>query len=94
MRPEFHQYPNQVQPIGEPAVWTTSGGDDAYLSLLQLDENSAVLHVYRYPWLSLIWVGGLTAAAGGALSIGLRIARRRGERSLVADAFATDEVLA
>jgi cytochrome c-type biogenesis protein CcmF len=94
MRPEFHQYPNQVQPIGEPAVWTTTGGDDAYLSLLQLDENGVILHVYRYPWLSLIWVGGLTAAAGAALSLVLRLLRRRGERSVVADALASDEVLA
>ncbi|MFT3853672.1 MAG: cytochrome c-type biogenesis CcmF C-terminal domain-containing protein [Ilumatobacteraceae bacterium] len=87
MSPEFHQFPNQVQPVGEPAVWTSWRGDDAYLSLLSLDENGAVLHVYRYPWLSLIWVGGLTCAAGGALSIGLRLARRRAERSSIARAL-------
>ena len=96
MEPEFHQYPNQVQPVGEPAVWTSLRGDDAYLSLLSLDENGAVLHVYRYPWLSLIWVGGLTCAAGGALSLVLRAARRRSERSSIAAtlaaADATDEV--
>ena len=94
MRPEFHQYPNQVQPVGEPAVWTTARGDDAYLSLLQLDEQAAVLHVYRYPWLSLIWIGGLLAACGGLLSLGLRLARRRAERSVLAGVAATDEVLA
>jgi cytochrome c-type biogenesis protein CcmF len=88
MRPEFHQYPNQVQPVGEPAVWTSWRGDDAYLSLLSLDENGVVLHVYRYPWLSLIWVGGLTCAAGGVLSLGLRLARRRSERTLIATALA------
>ena len=81
MRPEFHQYPNQVQAIGEPAVWTTTAGDDAYLSLLSLDENGAVVHLYRYPWLFLIWVGGLTMSAGAATSIGLRLLRRRSERA-------------
>ena len=63
-------------------------GDDAYLSLLSLDENGAVLHVYRYPWLSLIWLGGLTCAAGGALSVGLRFWRRRAERSTMAAVLA------
>ncbi len=87
MRPEFHQFPNQVQPVGEPAVWTSLHGDDAYLSLLSLDEDNVVLHVYRYPWLSLIWVGGLTCAAGGVLSLALRIARRRSERSVIARAL-------
>ncbi|MEO5724138.1 MAG: cytochrome c-type biogenesis CcmF C-terminal domain-containing protein [Ilumatobacteraceae bacterium] len=94
MRPEFHQYPNQREAVGEPAVWTTSGGDDAYLSLLSLDDNGAVVHLYRYPWLSLIWVGGLTAASGGALGLGLRWARRRSERRVVADVLAAEEVLA
>ena len=95
MNPEFRKFPNQVQPVGQPAVWTSIRGDDAYLSLLSLDEDGAVLHVYRYPWLSLIWFGGLTCAAGGALSIGLRFARRRAERSAISATLAAaqpDEV--
>jgi cytochrome c-type biogenesis protein CcmF len=82
VEPAFHQYPNQREPIGQPAVWTTPGGDDAYVALLGLDDAGVTLHLYRYPWMLLVWVGGLTMAAGGALGLLLRAARSRSDRVL------------
>ena len=79
LMPEFHQYPNQREPIAVPAVWTTGRGDDAYLALYQLDATSTTLRVTRYPWLVLIWIGGLTMAAGGVLGLGLQTLRRRAD---------------
>jgi cytochrome c-type biogenesis protein CcmF len=85
--PEFHQYANQVQPVGVPAVWTTSRGDDAYVSLLKLDESGATIHLYRYPWILLVWIGGLTMAAGGASGLLLRRLRSRSDRSALVAAL-------
>ena len=99
LNPESHQYPNQREPIGQPDVWTTPGGDDAYLALLALDDRGATLHVYRYPWILLVWAGGLTMAAGGAVSLLLRALRARSDRRAIGDldaavADASGEVLA
>ncbi len=94
LRPESRQYPNQRQPIGKPDIWTTPGGDDAYVALLGLDEQGATLQVYRYPWIVLVWTGGLTMAIGGALGLGLRALRSRGARRNFSDLEPASEVLA
>ena len=82
LEPAFHQYPNLRQPIGVPAVWTTSRGSDAYLALAGLDSSGATLRVIRYPLLILIWIGGFTMTAGGALGLLLRWWRARADRSI------------
>ncbi len=93
LEPQFHQYPNQRQPIGVPDVWTTRYGDDAYVALLALDSTGATLHVYRYPWIYLVWIGGLTMAAGGALGLSLRWLRRNSERRTVLAVLGADSQL-
>ena len=82
LEPAFHQYPNLRQPIGVPAVWTTSRGSDAYLALAGLDSSGATLRVIRYPLLILIWIGGFTMTPGGALGLLLRWWRARADRSI------------
>ncbi len=87
LEPAFHQYPNLRQPIGVPAVWTSSSGSDAYLALAGLDSNGASLRVIRYPMLILIWIGGFIMTAGGVVGLSLRWWRGRVDRrtSLIID---------
>jgi cytochrome c-type biogenesis protein CcmF len=80
--PEFHQYPNRRDAIAVPAVWTTGRGDDAYVSLQSLGDDGLSMRVIRYPWLFLIWVGGLMMAAGGVASMVFRRLRSRSDRRI------------
>jgi cytochrome c-type biogenesis protein CcmF len=94
LQPEFRQYPNQTQPVGVPAVWTTSRFDDLYLAMLRLDENGVTLQVIRSPWIFLVWMGGILMASGGALGLGLRVLRSRANRAAIVaqlDAAASDD---
>ncbi len=91
LRPEFHQYPNQVQPVGVPDIWTTARGDDAYVALLQLDERGATVHIYRYPWIMLVWIGGLLMASGGAFGLVLRRMRSTSDRAGLVAALGINE---
>jgi cytochrome c-type biogenesis protein CcmF len=79
MEPRLVQYPNQVQPIGTPAVWTSLAGD-LYVTLARLDDGSVDVTVYRYPLMYLLWLGGLLTAAGGIAALG---GRRRVQRTLL-----------
>jgi cytochrome c-type biogenesis protein CcmF len=81
LEPSFRQYPNLRQPIGIPDVWTSSGGSDAYLAIVGLDDTGVSLRVIRYPFLILIWIGGCVMTAGGAFGLLLRRWRRRVERA-------------
>ena len=73
LEPRLSQYPTQVQAIGTPAVWT-GPTQDVYASLTQLDAASGTvsLNLYRYPFMWLLWLGGVIAAAGGAVALGRR----------------------
>ena len=77
MEPTLHKYPNQVQELPGPSIWTTSRGDDVYLAIVALDATSATLRIYRYPFIYLVWIGGLMMASGGAVGLLLRRLRRR-----------------
>jgi cytochrome c-type biogenesis protein CcmF len=83
LQPEFRQYPNQTQPVGVPAVWTTSRFDDLYLAMLRLDETGVTLQVIRSPWIFLVWMGGILMASGGALGLLLRVLRARANRAAI-----------
>jgi cytochrome c-type biogenesis protein CcmF len=79
MEPRLVQYPNQAQPIGTPAVWTSVGGD-VYVTLVRLDDAGVEVTLYRYPLMYLLWLGGLLTAAGGIAALG---GRRRVQRTLL-----------
>ena len=81
LEPQLRTYPNQREPLAKPDVWTRWQGDDAYVAILALDETSVTLHVYRYPWLWLVWAGGLTMAAGAVVSVALRRLRSRADHA-------------
>ena len=76
MEPTLHKYPNQVQELPGPSIWTTSHGDDLYLAIVALDNTSATLRIYRYPFIYLVWIGGLMMAGGGAVGLLLRRLRK------------------
>jgi cytochrome c-type biogenesis protein CcmF len=81
MRPELRRFRNQVQPIETPAVYTSRTGEDVYLTLAGRSGNSITLNAYRYPLVSLVWIGVSVTAAGGVLAFALRrTAKRRAER--------------
>jgi len=71
LAPRLSQYPSQIQAIGTPAVWTGLT-QDVYASLTRLDAGTVSLNLYRYPLMWLLWLGGLVAAAGGVVALGVR----------------------
>lgn len=71
--------------VSTPDVLTRPGGD-LYITLRDLDSETAVLTLDTSPLIWLIWLGGLTAAAGGFWAM---TARRR-ERKLVAERQTAD----
>jgi cytochrome c-type biogenesis protein CcmF len=77
MEPTLRKYPNQVQELPGPDIWTTSRGDDLYTAIVGLDSTSVTLRLYRYPFIYLVWIGGLLTATGGAVGLLLRLLRRR-----------------
>jgi cytochrome c-type biogenesis protein CcmF len=76
--PTLNKFPNMVQLVGTPSVWTNlRGGEDVYTSLAALEGDRATVNLFRYPFLFLLWVGGLLTAGGGLLSLAMRRRRRR-----------------
>ncbi|MGH9051638.1 MAG: cytochrome c-type biogenesis CcmF C-terminal domain-containing protein, partial [Acidimicrobiia bacterium] len=64
LEPGLNRYPNLIQAVGTPAV-RTSLSDDLYLSLRSIDAEGIVLEAQVFPYMYLLWAGGLIAAAGG-----------------------------
>ncbi len=62
--------------VSTPDVLNRPGGD-LYVTLLDLDPESAKLAFDTSPLIGLLWVGGLTAAAGGFASIAVRRRERK-----------------
>ncbi len=89
--PQLRTYPNQREALTSPAVWTRWQGDDAYVAILALDDASVTMHVSRYPWVWLVWAGGLTMAAGAAAGLVLRAWRRRTDEAMLAALGGTEE---
>lgn len=76
--PALNFYPNTTQAIGTPAV-RSSITDDAYLVLVQADENGewAVISLAANPLVVWIWISAGVMATG-ALIAGWPVRRRRG----------------
>ncbi len=74
LEPRANFYGNEASAIVTPAVMTRPGGD-LYLTLRNLDAETVELGLDTSPMIWLVWLGGLTAAAGGVWSL---LARRAG----------------
>ena len=74
LAPRLNIYPNSASPIVTPAVHSTFSRD-LYVSLTRLDSEGLTADVWVYPLQWMVWLGGLTAAAGTGVS--LLAARRR-----------------
>ncbi len=64
LEPRLNQYPNQVQPIGTPAI-RTGLTRNIYLTLRAIDADGISLEILVHPFLYLLWAGGLVTAGGG-----------------------------
>ncbi len=64
MQPSVNRYPNATQPVGTPAV-RTGLIDDVYLTITSGDANRVGLEILIFPFMWLLWVGGLLMVAGG-----------------------------
>ena len=72
--PRLTAFSNQPQAVGAPSVWTRPGSD-IYVALSTLQPDTVSVNLYRFPLLSLLWVGGALMVAGGLWALGGR--RRR-----------------
>jgi cytochrome c-type biogenesis protein CcmF len=87
LEPRLNEYVRSSQPVATPAVDTSLRGD-LYLSLTRIGGDQISLDVYWFPFVWLIWVGGLLAAAGGLYSLVVRkktsapVSRREAEESV------------
>lgn len=82
--PRLSTFPNQVQAVAAPSVWTTPR-QDIYLALTRLDDQRAAVNLYRYPLMWLLWAAGLQVVLGGLWALGAalpfsRTRRRRPEQ--------------
>ena len=76
--PALTQFNNQVQAVATPSVWSTPTRD-IYVALSSLEEDRVAINLYRYPYMWLLWTGGITVMVGGFWALGLgRGARGRG----------------
>ncbi|MFQ5967821.1 MAG: heme lyase CcmF/NrfE family subunit, partial [Acidimicrobiia bacterium] len=67
LRPRLNQYFGTA-PVTTPAVATFLPSGDLYLSLRAIDSGGVVMEVSWFPLVWLVWLGGLTTAAGGLLA--------------------------
>ncbi|MFP5252230.1 MAG: heme lyase CcmF/NrfE family subunit [Actinomycetes bacterium] len=79
LEPRLNTYRRQGQAIGTPAVRSTWRGD-TYLALRRFDDDVVALDVYQYPFMYLLWAGGLVTATGGLVAL---TAGRRPRRSTI-----------
>ncbi|HZJ47715.1 MAG TPA: cytochrome c-type biogenesis CcmF C-terminal domain-containing protein, partial [Acidimicrobiia bacterium] len=77
LEPRLHEYPKFGQVITTPRVWTT-WKDDVYLTLAAMDDSGIRLKVLIFPLQWLLWFGGLTIVAGGALALGRKPRKQLG----------------
>jgi cytochrome c-type biogenesis protein CcmF len=71
LEPRAGFYGEDTTGITTPAVHSTLAGD-LYLTLLSIDSVGIVLRAETSPGIWLIWLGGLTVAAGGVVSLSTR----------------------
>ena len=68
LEPRLNRYARSSQPVATPAVDTSLRGD-FYLSLTGIGGGRISLDVFWFPFIWLIWLGGLLAAAAGMFSL-------------------------
>jgi cytochrome c-type biogenesis protein CcmF len=71
LEPRLNLYGSNTSAIVTPAVMRRAGGD-LYLTLRRIDSATVELGLDTSPLVWLIWLGGLTAAAGGFWSLAAR----------------------
>ncbi|HSL27232.1 MAG TPA: cytochrome c-type biogenesis CcmF C-terminal domain-containing protein, partial [Acidimicrobiia bacterium] len=70
LRPRANFFGTDTSGITTPAVHSGLAGD-LYLTLIDIDPAGILLRANTSPGIWLLWVGGLTTAAGGAWSLAL-----------------------
>jgi cytochrome c-type biogenesis protein CcmF len=85
LEPRINLYGSDGFAVFTPAVMSEPSGD-LYLTLRALDSNRVTLTLDTSPLVWMIWLGGLTTAAGGAWSL----TARRKERSAVLERQSAD----
>ncbi|MFO7299409.1 MAG: cytochrome c-type biogenesis CcmF C-terminal domain-containing protein [Actinomycetes bacterium] len=78
LEPRHNFYTGHPNGVATPSVDTRPGGD-LYTMLIAIDGGTATIELDTSPLMWVLWLGGLTTAAGGALSY----RNRRQERKLV-----------
>jgi len=68
LEPRMNQYEMMREPIGTPDVYSTAKGD-LYISILQLDGNSAGLLLIITPAMSWLWISVLLMGLGGVIAL-------------------------
>jgi cytochrome c-type biogenesis protein CcmF len=85
LEPSANFYDAETGGIITPAVMSRAGGD-LYLTLRDLDADSVQLGLDTSPMIWLLWLGGVTTAAGGFWSLSVRRRDRVAEeRRVLAD---------
>lgn len=85
LEPRVNIYGEDAAAISTPAVMARPGGD-LYLTLQSIDADSITMTLDTSPMVWLIWLGGLTVAAGGFWSLGAR----RGARAAASQVVTSD----
>jgi len=66
--PRMNQYPAMREPIGTPAVYSTIKGD-LYVSIMNLDGNTAGILVLWMPMVGWIWFAVIMMGIGGLVAL-------------------------
>ncbi len=75
--PSLSQFPSSALPIATPGIHRTFI-EDLYLSLTRIDEQGITMRAATAPFQWVLWLGGLTCAAGGLYSLAARRRHRPG----------------
>ena len=67
LEPTHNFFPGHPNGVATPAVDTRASGD-LYVMLLSLENGVATIELDTSPLMWVLWLGGLTAAAGGVIS--------------------------
>jgi cytochrome c-type biogenesis protein CcmF len=88
LKPQSLFFPEPPTTTNEAAIDTSWNGQ-LYAVLGERDEQGRwQLRLWWKPFVTLIWLGGILIALGGALALGGRLLRERRQRKNVEEAFA------
>jgi len=68
LEPRMNQYLTMREPIGTPAVYSTLTGD-LYISIMNLDSDSAGVLVLNEPMIGWIWIAVIMMGLGGLVAL-------------------------